>query len=81
MIERLLSMPADYSFDEVRTLLLRLGFEQSNKGKTSGSAVRFYRSSDQAVIMFHKPHSPDILKRYVMKDIIRTLKEKGDIHE
>lgn len=80
MIERLLSIPADYTFDEAKTLLNHLGFDQSNKGKTSGSAVKFYRPSDGAVIMFHKPHSPEILKRYIVKDIIQTLKGKGDIN-
>lgn len=41
LIERLKSNPKDFTFDEMQTLLLSLGFELSNKGKTSGSRVNF----------------------------------------
>ena len=32
--ERLKSIPRDYTYSEARYLLGRLGFEESNKGKT-----------------------------------------------
>lgn len=41
LIQRLKSKPKDFTYDEVRTLLNYLGFGESNKGKTSGSAVKF----------------------------------------
>ena len=36
LIQRLLSVPKDFTFDEMQSLLEILGFEMSNKGKTSG---------------------------------------------
>lgn len=41
---RLLSMPRDYTYAEARALLKQLGFIESNKCRTSGSRVRFYRA-------------------------------------
>ena len=43
MIERLKSNPKDFTFEEMQTLLSALGFELSNKGKTSGSRVKFFK--------------------------------------
>lgn len=43
MIERIKRQPADYTFDEVCTLLKALGFAIDNKGKSSGSRVMFDR--------------------------------------
>ena len=40
-IERLKSRPKDYTYDEVKSLLNKLGFYENNKGKTSGSRVEF----------------------------------------
>ncbi len=80
-IERLLSRPKDYTFTEAKSLLSSLGFDQYNKGKTSGSRVRFYRKSDKRVIDLHKPHPGDIMKTYMVDELIRFLKESGDIDE
>ena len=43
LIERLKSNPKDFTFEEMQSLLLALGFELSNKGKTSSSRVKFYQ--------------------------------------
>ena len=40
-IERLKSKPKDYTYEEVKSLLNKLGYIEYNKGKTSGSRVRF----------------------------------------
>lgn len=39
--DRLLSYPSDFTWDEVKKLLLSFGYRESNAGKTSGSRVRF----------------------------------------
>ena len=54
--ERLRNLPKDYTYDEARQLLNRLGFEERTQGKTSGSRVGFYRQVDDAVILLHKQH-------------------------
>ena len=75
MIERLKSNPKDFTFEEIQTLLLALGFELSNKGKTSGSRVKFFK--DGVFIILHKPHPRKELLSYQIKQIIETLSEEG----
>lgn len=77
MIERLKSNPKDFTFEEMQTLLLALGFEISNKGKTSGSRVKFFK--DEVFIILHKPHPRKELLSYQVKQIIETLSEEGII--
>lgn len=62
-IERLKSKPKDYTYEEAKSLLNKLGFIEYNKGKTSGSKVRFINSKN-AKIDLHKPHPSNILKTY-----------------
>lgn len=75
MVERLKSNPKDFTFEEMQTLLLALGFSLSNKGKTSGSRVKFFK--DDMFIILHKPHPRKELLSYQMKQIIETLSEEG----
>ena len=41
----------------MKSLLAGLGFELSNKGKTSGSRVRFQNQELKIIIDIHKPHT------------------------
>ncbi len=75
LIERLKSNPKDFTFDEMHSLLLALGFEISNKGKTSGSRVKFFK--DGVCIILHKPHPRKELLAYQIKQVIETLSEEG----
>lgn len=72
LIARLLSLPKDFTYDEMRTLLCSLGFEERSKGKTSGSRVEYVRNKD--TILLHKPHPSNHLKPYQVKQIIEVLK-------
>ena len=53
LLQRLLSMPKDFTFEEMQSLLEALGYQRNNKGKTSGSRVMFIK--DGSIIMLHKP--------------------------
>ena len=77
--ERILQRPKDYTYDEARYLLGKMGFNEYNKGKTSGSRVRFFRESDRAVILLHKPHPEDIMDRGVVSDLVEYLKGIGEL--
>ena len=79
LIERVKKIPADLTFDEIRRLMKHLGYEENNKGKTSGSRVAFYRERDKAIIILHKPHPENVLKKYAIRQIIETLTERGDL--
>jgi hypothetical protein len=41
LIDRFLSMPSDFHYDEMVKLLGYFGFNEVKKGKTSGSRVKF----------------------------------------
>lgn len=59
----------------MQSLLLALGFELSNKGKTSASIVKFFK--DGVCIILHKPHPRKERLAYQIKQIIETLSEEG----
>ena len=67
--ERLKSKPMDYRYREAKALMLRLGFIEDNKGKTSGSRVKFVRVRDGAVFTMHKPHPSDIMREDSVSDL------------
>lgn len=78
-IERLMSKPKDYTFSEAHTLLIAMGYELSTKGKTSGSRVKYYRPSDERLILLHKPHPGDEMRVAATKELLSRLIEYGDI--
>ena len=73
LIERLLRRPKDFHYDEAKALLEYFGFEESNKGNTSGARGEFVKEDNS--IMLHKPHPSGELKSYMVKQLIETLKE------
>lgn len=77
--ERLISRPKDYTYTEAKGLLSQLGFEEFNKGKTSGSRVKFYRKSDQKIIQLHKPHPGDVMDIGATKSLADYLEEMGEL--
>ena len=84
LIARFKTLPKDFLFEELVRLLLGFGYEISNKGKTSGSRVRFLNKEKQLIIDIHKPHASGTpIKEATLKDIYNKLisndliKEKG----
>ena len=76
LLARLKNNPKDFTFDEMQSALEVLGFEMSNKGKTSGSRVKFLRGNIS--IILHKPHPRKELLEYQIKQVIEIL-EKEDL--
>jgi len=72
---RLLSCPKDFTYSEARKLLTQLGFEESNKGKTSGSRVKFFRPADGKMVLLHKPHPGDVMKAAAIRQLASLIKE------
>ena len=75
LIDRLLKKPKDFSFDEMESLLLYLGYQLKQGG--TGSGVKFIKDGSNEVINFHKPHPNGILKRYVLDQVIEKLRKDG----
>ena len=73
-IERLKSKPKDYTYDEAKFMLNKMGYIENNKGKTSGSKVVFINKNN-VKIELHKPHPRKILKPYQINLILDKLKE------
>ena len=54
-------------------LLNSFGLYENNKGKTSGSRVKFYRESDGLTFLLHRPHPGDCLKVYAAKQLLEFI--------
>ena len=81
ILKRLLNLPKDFSFEELKQLLSGLGYVELNLGKTSGSRVAFLNEETKHIIRLHKPHPQNILKRYQLELIIEELTKRGIIYE
>lgn len=75
LIARLKSNPKDFTFDEMKSLLEALGFSMSNKGRTSGSRVKFIKGD--IPIILHKPHPRKELLEYQVNQIIEVLEKEN----
>ncbi|MBQ6919697.1 MAG: type II toxin-antitoxin system HicA family toxin [Synergistaceae bacterium] len=78
-IERLKTVPKDYTYSEAKYLLGQLGFIEDNKGRTSGSRVKFERQSDGEFVLLHKPHPSDVLIYKSVYGLKRFLERIGEI--
>ena len=79
-IERLKSKPKDFTYDELKKILNYFGYIEDNKGRTSGSRVRFINKYDyNNKIELHKPHNGNTLKQYQINYILKILLEGGKI--
>ena len=76
LIRRLKEKPRDFTFEEAETLLRYLGYLRSDKGRTSGSRVLFYRDGYPPILL-HKPHPRKELLAYQVKQLIETLSQEG----
>ena len=74
---KLRSNPKTFTFDEAVTLLSYYGYEKDNKGKTSGSRVRFINRTTGARISLHKPHPRKELLDYQVSQLVDHLTEEG----
>ena len=76
LIKRFKTIPKDFTWEELKTMLTGLGYSYGNKGRTSGSRV-IYESEGRKPLLLHKPHPGNIIKEYALKEIYKTLIEEG----
>mgnify|MGYP002526348328 CR=1 FL=1 len=72
--ERFKRLPKDFTFEETVTLLESMGYQKHNKGRTSGSHIRFKNEATGMYIDLHRPHPGNIMKEWMLKEIYRHLK-------
>ena len=77
-IKRLQSKPKDFTYDEAKKILNKLGYIEYNKGKTSGSRVVFINEKNKKIEL-HKPHPSKVLKAYQINIILKCLEEDEEI--
>ena len=76
LINRFLSRPSDFSFDELVTLIGKFGYYALKGSKTGGSRVSFTNCKGD-YLRVHKPHPKSILKLYQIDDILASLSQRG----
>ena len=79
LLQRFLSGPKDFTYNELRKMLFSFGYEESRKGKTSGSRVAFINKETKHIIRLHKPHPGNELKMYQIDLIKEELYARGVI--
>ncbi len=80
LIARLLVRPTDFTWDELTNVLIYFGYQELKKGKTGGSRRKF-ADEGKRMINLHKPHPGNILKRYMIDQVIAVLKENGNLKD
>ena len=76
LLARLRAKPKDFTWDELIRLLAALGYSEAKTGKTGGSRRRFVHPT-APVIVLHKPHPGNIVKTYVIDEVLDLLTEEG----
>lgn len=76
LVARLKGKPKDFSWDELVRLLEGLDYAEATTGKTGGSRRRFVHAT-ASTIALHKPHPGNIVKMYIIDDVLRVLTEEG----
>jgi hypothetical protein len=76
LLEKFKSIPNDLMWDELVKILNYFGyfgyFELTKKGKTGGSRRKFVNELNN-IINLHKPHPTNIIKKYVIKQLLEKL--------
>jgi predicted RNA binding protein YcfA (HicA-like mRNA interferase family) len=76
LIARVRSRPSDFSWEELVRVLESLGYSSVKTGKSGGSRRRFVHPS-APMISVHEPHPANIVKRYVLDEVVRLLTEEN----
>jgi len=75
-VARLLAKPMDYTWDELLSLMISLGYELRTTG---GSGRKFFDPATKALFFLHEPHPSRILKAYQIRAVIQFLRQERRI--
>lgn len=79
LIERLQSRPANFTIDELDSLMRKCGCKKVSRGKTSGSAIAYVHEKTGRKLRLHSPHPQKELKKYMIDLTIEFLSELNEI--
>ncbi|MBA2659314.1 MAG: type II toxin-antitoxin system HicA family toxin [Nitrosospira sp.] len=74
LVARLQARPKDFTWDELTSVLKHFGYQEKTG---SGARRKFINSITDHKLLFHKPHPENVLKRYVIDEVIAALIENG----
>ena len=74
VLKRLVSKPADFEWNELKAIMLHLGFELKTTG---GSGRKFIHPETGASHFIHESHPSKVLKAYQVRDVVAFLTEEG----
>jgi hypothetical protein len=75
-VARLLAKPVDYTWDELLSLMIALGYEHRT---SSGSGRKFFDPVSKALFFMHEPHPSRVLKAYQVRAVIQFLRKERKI--
>ncbi|MBR4461649.1 MAG: type II toxin-antitoxin system HicA family toxin [Erysipelotrichaceae bacterium] len=75
LLARLCSYPKNLTYDEVVKIFAHFGYTKIRSAE--GSRVIF--TKDDKRFRMHKPHPSNIIKSYMVKEIVAFLKQKEDL--
>jgi len=78
LLNRFLSKPEDFTYNELVKLPGYYGYVEIQKGKTSGSRVAFINEKKHIIIL-HRPHPHNEMKHYQLNYIEQELRKAGVI--
>jgi len=73
LVDRFKSQPKDFTFEELVKVFRYFDFDIGAKGKTSGSRMEFINEERRLSYGIHKPHPANLIKGYVMKQVLKFL--------
>ena len=76
LLARLLSLPRDFTWDELLTVMTKHGFALH---PGSGSRRKFVHEESGLTVAMHEPHPGRIMKPYALRLAIDGLKQIGVI--
>lgn len=74
LVKRFLSLPNDFSLNELTRLLNGMGYNIDES--FAGSRIRYVCEGRESILL-HKPHPKDIVPVYAIKIVKKVLKEEG----
>ncbi|MEA4923116.1 MAG: type II toxin-antitoxin system HicA family toxin [Eubacteriaceae bacterium] len=77
LLKRFLEIPNDFTYGELKKLLLQLGYEEI---ACRGSRVAFEQMGHSA-IKIHRPHPTNTVKRVYLRQIRDRMEKEGIIDE
>lgn len=70
----MLSVPADFAWDELLSVIGGLGFQEKSD---KGGSYRTFIDGEGRKIFLHKPRPSHVLKKYAIRKVIAALNDYG----